>query len=149
MQDFNLWLGSDLPSMTLVKDWALCLSLVSVSKNPLFINSAVIFSIFKHENDDSSASTLLRYKFSSQNRMFCSMLRFFWILYLFQFDSLIYASLITFFMISCFNKCWFIYWFDTFIEKRHFNSAHNINHNSSYEFFVAIFIPPSLWDISQ
>ena len=93
------------------------MSVVSVSKNPLFINSAVIFSIFKHENDDSSASTLLRYKFSSQNRMFCSMLRFFWILYLFQFDSLIYAFLITFFMILCFNKCWFIYWFDTFIEN--------------------------------
>ena len=47
------------------------MSVVSASKNPLFINSAVIFSIFKHENDDSSAPTLLTYKFSSQNRMFC------------------------------------------------------------------------------
>ena len=92
------------------------MSVVSVSKNPLFINSAVIFSIFKHENDDSSAPTLLTYKFSSQNHMFCSVLRLFWI-YLFQLDSLIYAFLITFFMILCFNKCRFIYWFDTFIEN--------------------------------
>ena len=45
--------------MKLVNDWALPMSVVSVSKNPLFINSAVIFSIFKHENDDSQGRHLV------------------------------------------------------------------------------------------